>query len=534
MANETKETIEEMIDNINVTKYIRPAEGNLGTKKLKKIKKKGLRSTLERVEKRSEDAAKKAANYEILLVEEPGFLEAEGIEKTFNITQKKLKENLGDEVTSLKIFDLDLKTFGAYSLDYTRNGRNMIIGGRKGHLATFDWQSNKKGCEIYVKETVRDVKWLHNELFFAAAQKKYVFIYDQNGLEIHKLKNHIEVNKIEFLPYHFLLVSVGNAGWLKYQDTSTGKLVTELRTKLGQCDVMAQNPWNAIIHLGHTNGTVSLWSPNMSTPLVKMLTHRGPVKALAIDHTGTYMASAGLDGRLKLWDVRTYKCLQDYYTRTSVSSLSISQLGLLGVGWGPHVTVWKDAFKTKQKSPYMNHLQEGTQIQDINFCPYEDVLGIGHSNGISSILIPGSGEPNIDSLEANPFQTKKQRQESEVHSLLDKIQPEMITLDPTFIGKVDRASREMLAKERKEEEEGLKNGSKKQESRNRTRGKNNSLKKYLRKKQKNVIDERKLKIQQRIEKEKEARRKKRSNDEIDDNKPSTALDRFTNKNRKIY
>ncbi|CAG8442073.1 1309_t:CDS:10 [Diversispora eburnea] len=449
MANETKETIEEMIDNINVKKYIRPAEGNLGTKKLKKIKKKGLRSTLERVEKRSEDAARKAANYEILLVEEPGYLEAEGIEKTFNITQKKLKENLEDEVTSLK-------TFGAYSLDYTRNGRNMVIGGRKGHLATFDWQSNKKGCEIYVKEAVRDVKWLHNELFFAAAQKKYVFIYDQNGLEVHKLKNHIE----------------GNAGWLKYQDTSTGKLVTELRTKLGQCDVMAQNPWNAIIHLGHTN--VSLWSPNMSTPLVKMLTHRGPVKALAVDHTGTYMASAGLDGRLKLWDVRTYKCLQDYYTRTSVSSLSISQLGLLGVGWGPHVTVWKDAFKTKQKSPYMNHLQAGTQIQDINFCPYEDVLGIGHSDGISSILIP----------EANPFQTKKQRQESEVHSLLDKIQPEMITLDPTFVGKVDRASREMLAKERKEEEEGLKNGSKKQESH--------------------------------------------------DNKPSTALDRFTNKNRKIY
>lgn len=34
----------------------------------------------------------------------------------------------------------------------------MVIGGRKGHLATFDWQSNRKGCEVYVKETVRDVK----------------------------------------------------------------------------------------------------------------------------------------------------------------------------------------------------------------------------------------------------------------------------------------------------------------------------------------------------------------------------------------
>jgi len=46
----------------------------------------------------------------------------------------------------------------------------------------------------------------------------------------------------------------GNAGYLKYQDTSTGQLVVELRTKLGRCDTMALNPYNAIINLGHTNG----------------------------------------------------------------------------------------------------------------------------------------------------------------------------------------------------------------------------------------------------------------------------------------
>ena len=52
-----------------------------------------------------------------------------------------------------------------------------------------------------------------------------------------------------------------------------------------------------------------------------------------------YMATSGLDGQLKLWDVRTYKPLQQYFCRTPASSLSISQSGLLGVGWGPHVYV---------------------------------------------------------------------------------------------------------------------------------------------------------------------------------------------------
>jgi U3 small nucleolar RNA-associated protein 7 len=37
----------------------------------------------------------------------------------------------------------------------------------------------------------------------------------------------------------------------------------------------------------------------------------------------------------------------------------------------------------------MNHLQAGAQVQDIHFCPFDDVLGLGHSYGISSIVIPG-------------------------------------------------------------------------------------------------------------------------------------------------
>jgi U3 small nucleolar RNA-associated protein 7 len=78
----------------------------------------------------------------------------------------------------------------------------------------------------------------------------------------------------------------GNAGFLKYQDVTTGKLVAELRTKLGRCDAMTQNPYNAVIHLGHSNGTVTLWSPAMSAPLVKMLCHKGPVQALAVDQSG--------------------------------------------------------------------------------------------------------------------------------------------------------------------------------------------------------------------------------------------------------
>lgn len=66
-----------------------------------------------------------------------------------------------------------------------------------------------------------------------------------------------------------------------------GKEVAAICTKTGRLDAMCQNPHNAIIHLGHHNGTVTLWSPNQKEALVKMLCHQGAVRSVAVDKAGT-------------------------------------------------------------------------------------------------------------------------------------------------------------------------------------------------------------------------------------------------------
>lgn len=106
------------------------------------------------------------------------------------------------------------------------------------------------------------------------------------------------------------------------------------------------------------------------------------------------------------------------------------------------VQVWRGCLESKATSPYLTHILPLGGIQSLRFCPYEDVLGAGCAGGVSSLLVPGAGEPNFDSFVANPFQSKKERQEQEVVQLLDKLQPDTIMLDPDAIAKVGQAGKQ--------------------------------------------------------------------------------------------
>jgi len=111
---------------------------------------------------------------------------------------------------------------------------------------------------------------------------------------------------------------------------------------------MRMNPYNSVLGLGHSNGTVTMWSPNMSTPLVSMLCHRGPVTTVAYDFKGLHMVTGGMDGQVKVWDVRKFVPLHTYYSTTTPKSLDISQKGLIAVGCGSKIEIWRDALSTKQ------------------------------------------------------------------------------------------------------------------------------------------------------------------------------------------
>lgn len=498
----------------------------------KRVKDKKLRSNLKRLESKYKTAVLSAKDAEILLENDEGFLQPETeLERTYKVRQQDIQNAVGiEEAKKALEFKLDM---GPYKADYTRNGRNLLLAGRKGHLATCEWRAGKPGCELNLNETVRDAKWLHNDQYFAVAQKKYTYIYDHAGVEIHCLRNFVETTHLEFLPYHFLLAGVEKSGFLRYTDTSTGQIAAEHPTRKGSPTALAQNPYNAVLHLGHQNGTVSLWSPNSTTPHVKIQAHAGPVRAAAVDRGGHYMLSSGQDLRLKLWDIRMFKEVHVYHTRNPSPSIAISDRNLAAIGDGTGVTIWKDLFNTSQslepekvQSPYMNWGHDGRKVENLRWCPFEDILGISHNVGFSSIIVPGAGEPNFDALEVNPYETVKQRQEVEVKSLLNKLQPDTISLNPDFIGQLDQRSAAERAAE-KDLDTPKEDSLKKLKERNRGRGKNSALRRYLRKKGgKNVIDEKRMRLEAM---KKERARKATEKTKKDKMELGPALARFVRK-----
>jgi U3 small nucleolar RNA-associated protein 7 len=242
------------------------------------------------------------------------------------------------------------------------------------------------------------------------------------------------------------------------------------------------------------------------------------------------MVSTGQDMKMAVWDIRMFKEVNSYFTRQPATSVSISDRGLTAVGWGTQSSIWQGLFtkhsldQEKIQSPYMAWGGEGKRIERVRWCPFEDVLGISHDAGFSSALVPGAGEPNFDALEVNPYENTKQRQEAEVKSLLNKLQPEMISLNPDYIGNLDLRSDEQRKMEKDLDKKPVDPIA---DIKNRGRGKNSSLRKYLRKKgSRNIIDERRLKIEElrKAQSQKHHQRLKATEEEL-----GPALSRFARK-----
>lgn len=469
-------------------------------KKPKGITQRRANSRLKRDRRDDLNAIFRLSKSEILQTTEAGYVKFESGDECTSLSHEQIcsAATLG---VAKKHFSFDLP-YGPYQCGYTNNGGDMIIGGRKGHVCMLNCETMQLNTELHLKETIRAVQAFHNNKLFGVAQKKYVHIYDKTGVEVHCMKKTGLLNPthLDFLPYHFLLVISNDWGFLQYCDITTGESVAKHRTQNGQTCCLRQNKLNAVVHVGHVNGRVTLWTPNVKKPVVEMWCHNACVASLAVH--ADKMVTVGSNNQWKVWDLRKYECEFGRPTafRHPVADVDISASGILAVGAGPKVQFWKDWFHLRPQAPDFYGDFKKKRVSCVRFRPYEDVCAVGSSDGLAGLICPGAGQANFDSLEGDPYETKAQTNEKEIRSLMDKLQPDSIMLDPGRLGKVEpqlaRELQEEEARNRAAEEEKKK---KERLKRKRTKGRNKPGRRLARK-EGHAHAQRRLKTKDRLKK----------------------------------
>jgi len=245
------------------------------------------------------------------------------------------------------------------------------------------------------------------------------------------------------------------------------------------------------------------------------------------------MSTSGADGSVKIWDCRNWgKTVREWNERGhGHREVDWSMKGMLAVSTKGAVNVYRECHTSSvegKASPprlYQKLDLPARTPRGIRFVPFEDVLGVGHDAGFSSLLVPGSGLAQFDSNEADVYESKTRRREREVRGVLEKIKPDLITLDADFLGRMADPKKEAFSEKdtpfykkprverlrimgksgeevdaaikAEQEEAGLDSGDegvvpgqklKVEKLKHKMRGRDKGVKKFLRKKRKNVID----------------------------------------------
>jgi WD40 repeat protein len=344
-----------------------------------------------------------------------------------------------DEQTKRKKFDITLDKLGPYRCSFSNNGTDVALCGLRGHLATFKWSNFELAGEIQLKDRCSDVKYIVDNSMLAVAQKRFVYMYTKAGVEMHLLQGMANCDSLEYLPNHMLLCAASSQySVLHWLDVSTGKnIATKSPAQVKDPTAcMARNPASGILATGDVRGVLKMWSPTVEDPVVQLKAHKGAVKDAVYHPEGRFALTIGVDNKVKIWDMRTLRTLEEYGMNYAVDSIDVSAKGIVAIGGGTGIQFWKDLFTTSRpRGPYMKHsIGYGNIVNNVQFCPYEDVLGVGHSKGFSTVLIPGAGDANPDFFRANPFETETHRKGRVVSGLLDKLPAETISMDLQIAG----------------------------------------------------------------------------------------------------
>lgn len=103
------------------------------------------------------------------------FSEAET--KTDKPQSTNYEDNVGIDAYA-KSFKLTLNEFGPYRIDYSKEGKSLLLTGATGHVAVMDWKTKRLSCEMNVMEKMVAGTFLNDQNTYALSGRNSVQIYN--------------------------------------------------------------------------------------------------------------------------------------------------------------------------------------------------------------------------------------------------------------------------------------------------------------------------------------------------------------------
>lgn len=347
----------------------------------------------------AQDEKKMEEINELLNFKKKGFIELEKDEKMPN--QQEIKKKVSNCVVE-KAFSLDLEK-NDWKTKYSIDGRFLILF-CSNKICCFDVKTLNSFYEREI-ENIIDCIFLHNEKFVAISTSDSLIVINKNGQEIQCLRNYKDVTKLTFLKDHFLLVSLHQSPFLNYFDTTIGKEICSIYTKEKNCSAISYKS-DGIVLVGGSKGVLKFFSPNSKESLCQVFINSSKIFSIATKNEN--FACSTLQGTF-FYDFR--KLNEPIYKLPKSNNVALSNV--IAISFRNKVSTFLNG------DPYL--VESFNYVNSLDFAPFEDILTIGSRNGIRNMIIPGSGDPNIDIYDDSPFLTKNQRKNREIRKMLEKI-----------------------------------------------------------------------------------------------------------------
>ncbi|KST69469.1 nSTAND1 domain-containing NTPase [Mastigocoleus testarum] len=250
--------------------------------------------------------------------------------KKFGSDEPKLLKKLESVIYSThernRLTDHTAETTG---VNFHPKGKLVVTAGSDNKIKLWDIKKGQLEKKFPEEEGHQDVIWNvkfspNGEMIASSSWDKNVKIWTRKGQLLHTLTgdsgHKSSVYGISFSSDSSLLASSSRDGTIKIWDTQTGTLKKTLTNQefLQQQDYRVYSvdfhPKNNSIlaSSGYFDGNVNIWyldgdSNQSYTPVVLPEKHADQVRAVKFSPNGRLLASAGMGGMIKIWDVENRK-----------------------------------------------------------------------------------------------------------------------------------------------------------------------------------------------------------------------------------